>query len=363
MNPIKISICIATLNRGKFIGATLKSIIAQATSEVEVVVVDGASTDDTAGVVQQCQEHFPRLRYVRQNTNMGVDRDFAEAVSLARGEYCWLFSDDDLLTPGAIQAVIDAIKEGHYGLIIANAEARNADLSKLLEPRMLPLTADRIYKSNESQRLLVDVANYLTFIGCVIIKRQLWNAREKETYFGSCFVHVGVIFQNPLPGDAVVIAKPLISIRYGNAMWVGKYFEIWMFKWPSLIWSFKDFTDSVKLQVCPKEPWRKISTLLHFRAKGVYTRKEYAEWLEPRLESPWARAVSKAIAYLPGRLINLLAFVYYSVSRPSSLRVLLIDLANSQFCFWRFRKRHSRFNERQPSAISGLRFGPTSSNE
>ena len=112
MNQIKISICIATRNRGAFIAETLGSIIAQATDQVEIVVLDGASTDDTGEVVRQYQERFPRLRYVRQEMNMGVDRDFATAVDLAIGEYCWLFSDDDLLKPGAIQAVLDAIRVG-----------------------------------------------------------------------------------------------------------------------------------------------------------------------------------------------------------------------------------------------------------
>jgi hypothetical protein len=258
---------------------------------------------------------------------------------MAHGEYCWLCSDDDLLKPGAIQVVLDAIK-GQYGLIIANAEVRNADLSKVLEPQRLQLHADRVYKSNESQRLFVDVADYLTFIGCVIIKRQLWNAREKKKYFGSFFVHAGVIFQSPLPEDTLFIARPLVCIRYGNASWLGKYFEIWMFKWPGLIWSFPDYPDSVKLQTCPKEPWRRMRTLLLARAKGTFTIKEYREWLEPRLDSSWARAVTKAIAHFPGRLANFLAIVYYhALCRKPSRIFVVLDLKNSPFYFWKWRKR------------------------
>jgi abequosyltransferase len=348
VNNISLSICIATHNRGTFIGATLESIICQATEQVEIVVLDGASTDNTGDVIRQYQERFPRLRYVRQNANMGVDHDFAEAVALAYGDYCWLFSDDDLFKPGAIRTVLTAI-EGHYGLIIANAEVRNADLSKLLEPERLHMTADRTYKSNEGQRLLADVGNYLTFIGCVIIKRELWSAREKEKYFGSNFVHAGVIFQGPLPDGTLAIAKPLIAARYGNASWQRKHFEIWMFKWPNLIWSFADYPDSVKLQVCCREPWRRIGTLLHHRAKGTYTINGYIDWLEPRLESPWTRAVCKAIAYLPGRVANFLGLLYYGVFyHQSERRVVLADLMDSPFCFWRLRKQRRHANQYQP---------------
>jgi len=128
----------------------------------------------------------------------------------------------------------------------------------------------------------------------------------------------------------------LVKIRYANASWLGKYFEIWMFKWPEIIWSLPGFSGSVKRRVCSREPWRNPKTLLHFRAKGFYTKKQYVEFVRPRLGSDWARATSKAIAYLPGRLANLLAFLYYSVlRRPSARLAILLDLSNSPFCFWK----------------------------
>jgi glycosyltransferase involved in cell wall biosynthesis len=336
-----ISICIATRNRGAFIGATLESIVTQANDAVEIVVLDGASSDNTEEVVRLYQKRFPHLRYFRQDTNRGIDRDFANAVDLAQGEYCWLFSDDDVLKPGAIQIVLDALQVS-YPLIIVNSEVRSADLRTVLESKRLPFKENRLYKSCENDRLLIEVANYLTFIGCVVIKRALWNARKKEDYFGSCFIHVGVIFQQALPGDALVIARPLILIRYANASWLGRYFEIWMFKWPNLIWSFVAFPGPIKLRVCRKEPWRSPRTLLHLRGKGAYTKEEYGQWLRPRLSSKWARAIAKATAYMPGRVANFIVFIYYSAfNRASDRSLFLLDLANSPFCFWKLPRRRN----------------------
>jgi abequosyltransferase len=340
----KLSICIATYNRGAFIGATLESLVCQAPEQVEIVILDGGSTDNTQEVVQAYQERLPRLRYIRQAAKMGLDHDFAEAVRAAEGEYCWLFSDDDVFKDGAIQTVLDAIHL-QYALIIANAEIRDIDLSKLLEARRLPFTADRIYKPGENSRLLMDCGRYLSFIGCVIIKREIWDAREKREYFGSYFVHVGVIFQSSLPQDSLVIAQPLISIRYGNAMWFSKYFEIWMFKWPALIWSFTDYPDAVKAKVSPKEPWRNIARLVIHRAKGAYTKSAYLEWLEPRLASVWTRAISKAVACVPGQIANFLGVAYYSVfSRQSGRLLVLVDMVNSPFYCWAWLKRRPRAN-------------------
>ena len=94
---VRLSVCIATLNRAPLLERMLDSIVSQAGEEVEVVVVDGASTDDTPRVVADVQRRFPRLRCLRLAEKGGVDRDYDRTVELASGEYCWLLSDDDIL--------------------------------------------------------------------------------------------------------------------------------------------------------------------------------------------------------------------------------------------------------------------------
>ncbi len=262
-------------------------------------------------------------------------------MELAEGEYCWLFADDDLLKPGAIQTVLNATRE-QYGLIIVNGEYRSPDLARVLKPRMLRLTADRSYGPTDNQSLFVDVRESFGFLGCFVIKRRLWMAREKEKYVGSGFVHVGVIFQSPLPEDALVISKPLISIRYGNATWGPRRFQIWMFDWPDLIWSFPHYSELAKSQVYPREPWRSVKTLLILRAQAAFSRTEYSG-VESHLTSKSARLITKLIALFPGALLNFLGVVYCSVIHPRSAMVL-VDLINSPYYF---RNRWKQFFRRK----------------
>ena len=105
MNPIRLSICMPTYNFGRFIGDALESILRQAADDVEIVVLDGASTDNTSEVVRSFQARFPKLHYHRRDRRGGIDRDMAHAVELANGEYCWFMTDDDLLKPGAITEI------------------------------------------------------------------------------------------------------------------------------------------------------------------------------------------------------------------------------------------------------------------
>lgn len=326
---IKLSICIATLNRAAFIGATLQSIAEQAHDEVEIVVLDSASKDHTEQVVRELQQTSPRLRYIWQDANHGVDRDFATAVEHAVGEYCWLMSDDDLLKPGAVQAVLRAIRDNH-SLIIVNSELKNFDLSRTIDHDRLRMFHDRVYAPTDFDRLFVETSGYLGYIGAVVIKRKLWLARALEPYFGSYFIHVGVIFQARLPGTALVIAEPFISVRFGNTQWRPKEFEIRMIRWTNLIWSLQSLSDAAKQQCYRREPWRSVKSLLFYRAKGTYSLTEYRRWIAPQPMSRWDRTKALGVAMLPGVIANVLGLLYCSLPYRDS-RIHLLDMKASRF--------------------------------
>lgn len=303
-----LTICIATYNRARYIGETLDSILAQIQGCVELVVVDGASPDHTPEVLARYVAQFPGLRYYREQENSGVDGDYDKAVSYARGDYCWLMSDDDLLRPDAVARVLDAIRTG-VDLVVVNSEIRSADFSALLQPQCLKIEADAAYTASEAERFFLDAANYLSFIGGVVVRRSVWLERDRSSYYGSLFVHVGVLFQKPLENGAYLISDPLIVIRYGNAMWTSRGFEIWMFKWPSLIWSFAGFSDQAKAGVYPREPWRLPRKLVLQRGIGGYGLQEYRRHIAARARW-WSRVMPWLVAMIPAWLVNLLASVY-----------------------------------------------------
>ena len=141
----------------------------------------------------------PGLRYIRLPEKGGVDQDFCKAVEYARGEYCWLFPDDDLFKPGAVQRVLNELRNGH-SLVIVNADVMDRDFSTLLQPSMLDNREDETYGPDDLEGLFLRIVPSISFIGCVVIRRETWLEREHDRYFGTEFIHVGVIFQGPLPG-------------------------------------------------------------------------------------------------------------------------------------------------------------------
>ena len=110
------------------------------------------------------------------------------------------------------------IKKFNYSLIRKKMKIlKMKDLqNKNLLSEDVAISASIIAKNNKIRKL---VRNFQ--IKCA------YNPPKK--YFGSCFIHIGVIFQDQLPSDTLVISESFIIIRYGNAQWSDRAFEIWMF--------------------------------------------------------------------------------------------------------------------------------------
>src|SRR5438552_1195463 len=108
---VPLSICIPIYNFAKFIPVTLDSILVQAgVEEIEIVVVDGASTDDTEQVINRYRQNYTQIKYIRLPAKGGIDRDIARTVEHATGDYCWLFSGDDIMRVGGLREMLTHIE-------------------------------------------------------------------------------------------------------------------------------------------------------------------------------------------------------------------------------------------------------------
>ncbi len=306
--PPLLSICMATFRRADYLAETLQTIVSQLTDDVELVIIDGASPDRTADVVGQTTAGYTRIRYVREDTNSGVDADYDKAVGYATGEYCWLMTDDDLLVPGAVARVL-ALLADKPSLLVVDASVENVDFSRVLLPRRMGFSGLRRYPPGERDALLADIGEAVSFIGAVVIRRDVWQSRDHASYNGTQFAHVGVIFQASLPGEAIALGEPLIRIRLGNAMWTSQRFEVWALKWPALVWSLPGYSDWARRRLGAREPWRHFSHLFSFRAKGAYSWSVYRQHFARIRVGPW-RAVMVALLLLPGRWAHVAGTAY-----------------------------------------------------
>lgn len=104
-NPL-FSILIAQYNNGKYFEDCYKSIIAQTYSNLEVIIVDDASTDNSLAVMQNIIGLDPRFHIVSNDKNHGCGYTKRRAAELAKGELCAFLDPDDAITPEAVQLMV-----------------------------------------------------------------------------------------------------------------------------------------------------------------------------------------------------------------------------------------------------------------
>lgn len=104
---LKVTIGLPTYNRAnRFLTPALEYALAQDWDDLEIIVSDNCSTDNTADIVNSYDD--PRLRYVRQKENIGANNNFNFCVNEARGTYFLLYPDDDIIDPDFVSSCMDA---------------------------------------------------------------------------------------------------------------------------------------------------------------------------------------------------------------------------------------------------------------
>jgi len=104
-----VSICIPVYNAEKTIAETLHTILGQTYRNMEILVIDNASTDQTPTLLQEFSD--PRLKIYRNEINIGAEKNFSKAVHLASGEYIGLFHADDLYLPEMVEKQVAAFQK------------------------------------------------------------------------------------------------------------------------------------------------------------------------------------------------------------------------------------------------------------
>ncbi|MQW74783.1 glycosyltransferase [Nocardioides sp. dk4132] len=118
-----VSVVVPCYRYGHYLPAAVASALDQPGVEVEVIVVDDASPDDSADVARSLAAADPRIRVLVHEHNRGHIQTYNDGLDLARGTYVALLSADDLLTPGSLTRAA-ALMEAHpeVGLVYGFAE-------------------------------------------------------------------------------------------------------------------------------------------------------------------------------------------------------------------------------------------------
>lgn len=112
MNSEKIlSICIPTYNRGLFLKTTLEHYVnCSSFNEIEIVISDNCSTDDTETIVKGFSAQYSNVKYHRLNENIGADRNITQAMMMGSGKYLKLHNDNISISENMLSKMLDILK-------------------------------------------------------------------------------------------------------------------------------------------------------------------------------------------------------------------------------------------------------------
>lgn len=104
-----VSVVVPTRNRHELLAMTIRSVLAQRDVDLEVVIVDDASTDGTPSLLASFAD--PRIRVIRQDTQQGVSAARNRGIAAARARWVAFLDDDDLWAPTKLRMQLDAARE------------------------------------------------------------------------------------------------------------------------------------------------------------------------------------------------------------------------------------------------------------
>lgn len=111
-----VSIGMPVYNGGKYIFDAISTLLSQTYHDFELVVSDNASTDETRQICESLARKDGRIRYIRQEINLGVGKNFEYVLDHSVGTYFMWAAHDDMWSPNWLEVLVSEMKEGDFSV-------------------------------------------------------------------------------------------------------------------------------------------------------------------------------------------------------------------------------------------------------
>ena len=114
-----VSIAMASYNGERFITEQLDSILNQSYHNIELVIVDDCSKDETISIIKRYQEKFSNIKLFQNEMNSGVTKTFERAIQESKGEFIAISDQDDIWELNKIEILMNEI--GFFDAVYSNS--------------------------------------------------------------------------------------------------------------------------------------------------------------------------------------------------------------------------------------------------
>lgn len=222
-----LSVVIPTLNRVDLLKISVQALLEQITphkEKIEFLILNNASDDGTAAWLTATFTNHPIVQYKNFTERVEIADSIARCANGATGEYLWVFGDDDLAMPFAVDTIIRQLETHQdYGIFYFNClrgERYLKEYINLFEHRidLHPVSFSLDGFLSEFNPI------HLGFITAIVFRRDNWKrgaAFYKETYYGYNFL--GPIFAGNQSQLCLYYSFPIIINRLGPQRYLRKW--------------------------------------------------------------------------------------------------------------------------------------------
>jgi abequosyltransferase len=192
--------------------------------DVEILVSDNASTDNTPQVCEKFRQEISRFTYIRNVENIGFDRNVVQLINNARGKYIWVLGSDDWIEPGAINQLRQLIAA------YPDMSGLTSEVNTYSKDARLLVVGSRedkcTYLGDAGEAYSYQQIGYrLGFLSAHVFKREpavmLLNTGRVE--HNQHVVHGLLSKLISETGNWIFVHKPMVAWRSGNDSILGKF--------------------------------------------------------------------------------------------------------------------------------------------
>jgi glycosyltransferase involved in cell wall biosynthesis len=214
-NILELTIGIPTFNGASTICGSvescLESIRYSGLTAIEILIVDNSSIDDTYQKVLKYVESYPKIvRLIKNEENIGLDRNIDKVIELSRGRYVKLLGDDDVVSQDFISSVIQTIKNNHFDVLLSNFlpfDQRNSHESQ---------DHFDVEKYLNNLNILKDSNGIAGQIASITFNRESYLAIDAESAQGTNHKFLFTLVILIARGISLLDFKPKIYVRPGS---------------------------------------------------------------------------------------------------------------------------------------------------
>lgn len=222
-----VSVLIPAYNHENYVQETIKSIIDQTYQNIELIIVDDGSQDNTwekiQGMKPECEKRFVNIHFETKN-NEGICSTLNNLVNLSKGEFVYIIASDDIAKPQAIEKEIDFLsKNPQYSFVVGDDEIidKNGNICYWNERR------ECVYS--------LEQAKFKTFVEFLQVYSNFFNDKNFGKY--------STIFRGNYIPNGYLIRKSIYKLI--GSYPEGQYLEDWWFMLQLSKYSKMKFLDEI----------------------------------------------------------------------------------------------------------------------